>query len=358
MSLLELYFIFKMNTIDTNQRVVDINAPALSATDLSVDSTPSKTECRHSTSGVSDIENIISSKQQDVISCSRRTDIPAFYLDEYLQHFKDGFVDVPNPRYKRVYTVPLKSKCVIWWSKDYGKWIQRYIKNKEDFNFTKLHQFHFTINSGKRSEFENKQLSLEGGLTSTLEERLNQAKFLCETFGSENVFWRFDPIVHFKLRNDDEVYDNLKEFEKICKFMAGISIRKVIFSFCVPYRKTISRMKKQGKELVVISDEKKVDVIIQMYSVASKVGIKLQSCSVVLKDEKQQQEFNKYVNVGGCVDPQLITEQLEDYLQPMKITKRKDTGQRDECRCSLSRDIGDYSLKCKHSCSYCYANPM
>ena len=33
----------------------------------------------------------------------------------------------------------------------------------------------------------------------------------------------------------------------------------------------------------------------------------------------------------------------------------KDPGQRNTCRCVVSKDIGQYST-CMHLCSYCYAN--
>jgi len=36
---------------------------------------------------------------------------------------------------------------------------------------------------------------------------------------------------------------------------------------------------------------------------------------------------------------------------------KKDPSQRKACRCTYSRDIGDYAQRCRHSCLYCYANP-
>lgn len=57
-----------------------------------------------------------------IISASRRTDIPAFYSDWFLNRIKDGFVDVRNPmNYHQVSRISLSPDvidCIVFWSKN------------------------------------------------------------------------------------------------------------------------------------------------------------------------------------------------------------------------------------------------
>lgn len=54
-----------------------------------------------------------------IISCSRRTDIPAFLMDWVIERINIGFVDVINPfnrkQISRVSLNPEDVKCWVWW---------------------------------------------------------------------------------------------------------------------------------------------------------------------------------------------------------------------------------------------------
>ncbi|MCK4284954.1 MAG: DUF1848 family protein, partial [Candidatus Lokiarchaeota archaeon] len=55
-----------------------------------------------------------------------------------------------------------------------------------------------------------------------------------------------------------------------------------------------------------------------------------------------------------CIDAYRIEKLINE-----KIPKQKDTGQRSDCGCFKSKDIGGYSgiFRCNHNCDYCYASP-
>ena len=54
---------------------------------------------------------------------------------------------------------------------------------------------------------------------------------------------------------------------------------------------------------------------------------------------------------GACIDAAWIRDSLG-----LVIPDKKDPGQRPQCRCAVSRDIGTNDT-CAHGCLYCYANP-
>jgi len=60
---------------------------------------------------------------QQVISASRRTDIPAFYSDWFLNRLTAGSVDVLHPFTRQWSRVSLKQEAVgaiVFWSKNYA----------------------------------------------------------------------------------------------------------------------------------------------------------------------------------------------------------------------------------------------
>ncbi len=59
--------------------------------------------------------------KSEIISASRRTDIPAFYMNSMVQSMYSGAIEVTSP-YGQKSLVSLSSadvKCFAWWSKDY-----------------------------------------------------------------------------------------------------------------------------------------------------------------------------------------------------------------------------------------------
>ena len=62
-----------------------------------------------------------------VLSASRRTDIPAFYMPWFMKQIKRGVFEVVNPFNRQVRTVPATPAdvhTIVFWSKDFGLFLK------------------------------------------------------------------------------------------------------------------------------------------------------------------------------------------------------------------------------------------
>lgn len=293
-----------------------------------------------------------------VISASRRTDIPGCHLRAFTKSMERGYIKIPNPKFPtKVYNISLKPEhvdCIAWWSKDYGKWIKAYQRNPGLFKQYTAHYFNFTINSDRRSDQNSDDpddpsddSSLEH-LSTTLDQRLDQLEFLVKEFGIDAVNPRFDPIVHYQLLSDppDKLRHNLGQFEYIMSQFFEIGIQEVSISFCEPFSSVVENMVKCGKKLITLSSDQKLYVIESLVKMASPFGIQLKSCC----------GGNLGLPASVCISADKIGRLLAPRGKQLR-KKGKDRGQRQECNCVISRDVGDYSQECGHGCDYCYANP-
>lgn len=278
-----------------------------------------------------------------IISCSRRTDIPAFLMNWVIQKIKIGYVDVVNPfNRKQISRISLKLedvKCWVWWSKNFKDWIKKFNENKNLFRMYKGHSFQFTINSP--SELEN-------NIKISLENRFKQLEWLIKEFGLLAVNFRFDPIILYKKHNSNEICSNLDNFEYIIKNVSAFGLKEMIFSFATIYSKVKTRMNARGYIPIDPTFKKKKEILDSMKEICAKYDIKMKACC-----QPDLLEI-KGIEQAHCIDAYKIERILGD-----PIPKIKDTGQRNHCGCFKSKDIGGYSgiFRCKHNCAYCYASP-
>lgn len=281
--------------------------------------------------------------KSSIISCSRRTDIPAFLMDWVLERIQDGFVDVVNPFNKkqvsRVSLSPKDVKCIVWWSKNFKEWIEYYEKNQELFNSYKGHFFHFTINSPSE---------LEGNLRISLEERFDQLEYLVTNFGESAVNFRFDPIIFYKKIGQNQIRNNLSKFSYIIENISSFGLKEMVFSFATLYPKVTNRMNKRGYVPINLPFEKKKQIMRNLLEICNKNNVSMKACCQpeLLEIEGIEQ--------AHCIDAYKIEKLIKE-----PISKARDTGQRKDCGCFKSKDIGGYSgiFLCKHNCDYCYASP-
>jgi hypothetical protein len=274
---------------------------------------------------------------RSVISASRRTDIPAFYMPWLLDAVRNRAVHVANPynrtQVRRVSLDPMEVAWFVFWSRNYAA----LLRHREAFSEYKC-AFHFTITSGD---------PLMEPSVPTVDSALRQTEQLARHYGGERVFWRYDPIVHWRdLNGDMHTNHQLHTFERLANELGAIGVKRCIMSFAQYYAKVRLRLKRQGIVPVAPPDDVKLSITTELRDVATANGISLSSCCSTLPAGVTG------VDSAKCIDGRLLT-QLGG--EPVSVARN---ATRDGCSCTKSIDIGDYQQQpCAHGCLYCYANP-
>lgn len=260
-----------------------------------------------------------------ILSVSRRTDIPAFYSDWFVNRLKAGYALVPNPyRPRHLSRVPLSPRqvdCIVFWTKNAFPMLSR-LREIEELGY-KAYYFEFTVTP----------------YGATVERRVPPKSEVVRTFrqlsdqiGPARVDWRFDPIIGEESVSEGQVLD---AFEDLCKQLANYTER-CIFSFVDVYRSIRPLFRE-------IPPEKKAYMAEHLAEVAAAYRLKLYACS------ESSTEGAYGIRSSACVDKEKI-----EQILGCPIRTRKDLSQRTLCRCVESVDIGIYHT-CRHGCTYCYA---
>jgi hypothetical protein len=287
----------------------------------------------------------------DIISASRRTDIPAWYTPWFMEHIRQKNFVVTNPFNRKARQVAVHAEythSIVFWSKNFGPFLDYGAHTiLADMGFNLF--FNFTINS--RSDL------LEPGLPD-LGTRLDQAKFLAHRFGPQTVAWRFDPVC-FYTKDDLPVENNLDDFMYIAHAMAGFGITTCVTSFYDAYRKVTTRTRhlaKTGKPFIRFIEpgfEDKKHLIRKMAARLAEKQIQLHlCCEADLYQALAPACTNLFEN--ACINGPLLKKIFGGDPE-----MRRDFGQRTKkgCRCTIATDIGSYQdHPCHHNCLFCYAN--
>lgn len=273
-----------------------------------------------------------------VISASRRSDIPAFYLNWFKDAIRAGFVDVANPLYpqqsRKVDLSPDSVSWIVFWSRNYA----RFLKEPDFFSAYQLF-FHFTILP--QSKLEPRALPLP--------KALHQMEKLTALFGPERIIWRYDPLVFWQEAGTLHSNHNPQHFKELCHTMASFGITRCYTSLAHPYAKFIHRFKLTFPQNRLMHPEPSLQqrLLSEMAEIAAINGIELFSCS---NDELLS---IKGIKKGHCIDGNLLRRLVpETKISIARMPTRKD------CGCTKSIDIGDYRTQpCGFGCLYCYANP-
>jgi hypothetical protein len=271
-----------------------------------------------------------------IISASRRTDIPAFYTEWFLNRVRAGFCLVRHPfRPERVSRVSLRPEdvdAIVFWSKNPRPLLPRLA---ELDRLGLRYYFQFTLNDYS---------SLLEPKVPPLSERIETFRALSWVLGRGRVIWRYDPVI---LTNITDSAYHRQSFPGLCAQLADHTER-VMVSVVDYYRKTIRNLKPLEQEGYRFERRLKANLDLDellrfLAQTATRSGLEIFTCA----EERDYTELG--IRPGRCIDGELI-EKLWGVKRPWK----KDRGQRPACGCVVSKDIGETD-SCIHHCPYCYA---
>jgi hypothetical protein len=283
---------------------------------------------------------------QIVISASRRTDIPAFYMNWFMEQIKKGVFEVINPYNRRKFIVPATPDSVhtiVFWSKNFAPFLKgRFGQKLLAMGYNLF--FNFTINS---------DIPLLEPRVPSLKQRLDQLRDLSLNYDSKTINWRFDPICFFKFE-EKIIKDNLHNFSRIATWASQCGVTRCITSFMDHYTKIKKRIKLiPGFSFIDPILSEKTGILLKLEKELSEKNIDLYACCE--KEVLNALPSGLNIRKGSCIPNDLFVK-----IFGGDLSIKRDTGQRSSkgCGCMISVDIGSYHLHpCYHNCLFCYANP-
>jgi hypothetical protein len=274
-----------------------------------------------------------------VISASRRTDIPAFYLNWFIKQIRQGFVEVQNPLYKkqthRVSLHPDEVGWIVFWSRNYA----HFLKHRNSFEAFRLF-FHFTILSTHQLLEKNNPEQKKS---------IAQMTQLVKLYSAEQIIWRYDPIVVWSKGGEIQSNFNGKNFRFLCKEFKALGINRCYFSLVSAYRKFKNRLAAKYSDLVLIPETHPYtqQILKEMTTISSAFGIGLHACC-------NQVLVGQTISKGQCISGSTLNR-----ISAKKEVSEAKAATRLFCGCTRSIDIGSYNQQpCAYGCIYCYANPI
>jgi hypothetical protein len=272
-----------------------------------------------------------------IISASRRTDIPAFYAQWFINRIRAGHCTVPNPfNRKQVSHISLRPEDVtniVFWTRNPQPLIP-YLKELDQLGYR--YYFQYTVMNNPRPI---------DAMTHSLSSSLKIFKKLSDLIGPERVIWRYDPVI---ISNITGIEFHTATYKNIAETLRNYTQRSVISLLDIypKLKKRLQVLKDKGVEIVDCdnkSDKRFDELLYTLAGVAEQNKMEIVSCA-------EDPDLTKYnIQPGKCID--------DDYIERVfgiSVTNKKDPTQRKACGCVVSKDIGVYNT-CLSGCQYCYA---
>jgi hypothetical protein len=272
-----------------------------------------------------------------VISASRRTDIQMHFVQWLTKAVYQSYVDVPQPyssRLRRVSLHPDDIHTLVLWSKDFRPLLHNAEAREALSRYDQLF-CHLTVTGLGGSP-------LEPSIAPWAQVIAQLPELIAFAGDARRVAVRYDPIVHWY--EGDQVQSNLSLGKPILREVASAGIDRVRISFATLYGKVSRR---RGWHWYDPTPEERLRIAEELSGLARSLAITLLACS-------QNDLGQAGVPPSRCIDGELLSA-----LHPHKLpaASSKDRGEREECGCTPSVDIGSYQMRYPNGCRYCYANP-
>lgn len=302
----------------------------------------------------------------EIVSASRSTDIPAFYSEWFMNRLAAGYAKWINPFNRKAQYVSFeRMKAIVFWSKDPRPMLEHLeVLDRRGLAY----YFQFTIN-----DYESDHGSVIERNIPPLLERIRTFKALSTKVGRHRVIWRFDPLL---LSQEISIEKLLERIKSIGDDLHEFTDR-LVFSFAdiARYAKVRNNLRNAGIEWREFTPEQVTSFAHELSRLNAAWGLKLSTCAESIDLGSMGIDHNR------CIDDELLL-RISDCDPVLRRLfgadadadshgdlfgyggtrtsdgghrKLKDKGQRMECGCIVSKDIGQYDT-CPHLCAYCYAN--
>ena len=264
-----------------------------------------------------------------IISASRRTDIPAFYAEWFVNRIKEEYVLVRSlVRRNQVRKIDLSPNVVdgiVFWTKNPEPML-KHLSKLDKYPY----YFQITLTGYDRD--------VEPNLPSKNNVILPAIRDLAKAIGRERVVWRYDPIF-FNDRYTMEYH--CKYFRTLAAKLSGCT-EKCTVSFLKSYKKIEKNVEPLNAQEGTF--EMQCELMQRFAEIAKVYGLTIDACAEKIDFQ------NLGISPASCIDKSRL-----ERIGNCRLNLHKDLYQRPECGCVESIDIGAYDC-CGHGCLYCFAN--
>lgn len=262
-----------------------------------------------------------------IVSASRRTDIPRFHLDWFINRLTAGYALVRNPMNRssvsRVPLTPEAVDCIAFWTKNPAPLLER-------LDDLALYPYYvqFTLNAYGTD--------VEGALPPKAE-LVRTFQELSSSIGAHRMVWRYSPIL---VSERYTISHHLRYFETFARKLEGFTSHCRI-SFLDMYPKIERLMGMRG--LRCVAPEQETLLAKSLGAIAASYGIECGGCGSM---DLEAADMGR----RGCIDAGFV-----ERATGLAVAKTGAARSRGGCYCMPSVDIGAYDT-CANGCVYCYAN--